>query len=141
MADEKLRDVMTQNPCTIPKSAMLADAARAMRDKNIGGVVVTDDDGKLCGFVTDRDIVVRAVAQGQDPTKTTLESVCSKQIQSLSPNDSVDEAIKLMASKAVRRVPIIENGKAIGIVSVGDLAMARDKRSALGGISAAPPNQ
>jgi CBS domain-containing protein len=141
MADEKLRDVMTGAPCAMKKSATLTDAARLMREKSIGGVVVTDDGGKMCGFVTDRDIVVRAVAQGLDPANTSLEFACSKEVQSLGPNDSVDDAVRLMASKAIRRVPVIEDGKAVGIVSLGDLAIARDRHSALRGISGAPPNQ
>lgn len=135
-----LRAVMTPNPLTLNKSASLSDAARAMREHNCGGILVTKNDGSMCGIITDRDIVVRGVALGADLDETPLEAICSHDLTQLSPEDTVDDAVRLMANKAIRRIPVVENGRPMGIVSLGDLAQARDERSALGGISAAPPN-
>jgi len=141
MAKQKIKDVMTKAPLTMRSSATLRAAAEAMREGNIGGLCVVDDDESVCGFVTDRDIVVRGIAQGMDPHKARLDSICSKSVLSLSPEDSVDSAVKTMASGAVRRIPVMDDsGKAVGIVSIGDLAQASEERSALAGISAAPPN-
>lgn len=140
MPHQRVRTVMTYDPITMRKSTTLKEAAEAMRTNNVGGVCVVDNDGSLCGFVTDRDIVVRGIAQGMDPTVAQLDAICSRDLARLAPDDSVDDAIKLMAQKAVRRIPVIDGEHVIGILSLGDLAQARDKRSALGGISAAPPN-
>jgi CBS domain-containing protein len=134
-----IRDIMTSNLVTLPESATLADAARAMRDRGIGDVIVTTD-GKVCGLVTDRDIVVRAIAQGHDPASTELGSVCRKQLYSVSPDDDTDHAIELMREKAVRRVAVLDGDQPVGIVSIGDLAQELDPRSALADISAAPAN-
>jgi CBS domain-containing protein len=134
-----IRDIMTTNPVTMPDSATLADAARVMRDRGIGDVIVMSQN-RVCGMVTDRDIVVRAIAHGHDPSSTNLDSVCSKQLFSVSPDDDIDQAIELMREKAVRRVPVLDGDQPVGIVSIGDLAQERDPRSALADISAAPAN-
>lgn len=137
---QTLRDVMTENPVTMPDDASIVDAAKAMKDKNIGDVIVTSN-GDMCGIVTDRDIVVRAVAKGGDGTSMKLGDICSKDPVALQPDANVGEAIKVMREKAIRRVPVVENGKAIGIVSLGDLAEEREPKSALADISEAPPNK
>ena len=112
-----------------------------MRDDNVGAVIV-EDAGKICGIVTDRDIAVRAVAQERDPRTTPLSEICSKALTTLSPDDDVDRAVQMMREKAIRRVPVVDARKqAVGILSLGDLAVERDARSVLGQISAAPPNQ
>lgn len=135
----KVRDVMTQNPICLSVTASAADAARRMREENIGDVIV-EKDGQVCGIVTDRDIVVRAIADGHDPSTTALERICSSNLATVSPEDDVETAIELMRNKAIRRVPVIENGRPIGIVALGDLAIDRDPKSVLGDISAASPN-
>ncbi len=111
-----------------------------MRNSNIGDVVVVDGQ-QICGILTDRDIVVRAVAQGLDPVSTPLKDICSRELTTLSPQDSLDHAVRLMREKAIRRLPVVENKRPVGIVSIGDLALERDRNSALGNISAAPPNR
>ena len=111
-----------------------------MRDSNIGDVIVADN-GQICGIVTDRDVVVRATAEGRDPAKTKLADICSQELTTASPSDSVDQAVQLMRRKAIRRLPVVENGRAVGIVSIGDLAQERDPTSALSDISAAPSNR
>jgi CBS domain-containing protein len=137
---KSIRDVMTRDPISYPESTTLADAARAMRDRDTGDVLV-EKDGSICGIATDRDIVVRAVAEGRDPAEMTLGEICTHQVTTLSQDDSVESAIHTMREKALRRLPVCdENGHAVGIVSLGDLAVDRDPSSALADISAAPPN-
>jgi CBS domain-containing protein len=111
-----------------------------MREKDIGDVIV-QRDGKICGIVTDRDIVVRAIAERKDPAKTPLESICSKEINTLSPDDNTDKAVQLMREKSIRRIPVVEGKKVVGIVSLGDLAIDKDPQSVLGRVSAAHPNR
>jgi CBS domain-containing protein len=137
---QSVRDVMTANPIALPATSSVVDAARTMRDANIGNVIVVDN-GRICGIVTDRDITVRGVAEGKDVSSLKLRDICSQEITTLSPTDSVDDAVRLMREKAVRRLPVVEGGKPVGIVSLGDLAVERDPHSALGNISAAPPNR
>jgi len=131
---------MTVDLTTLPKSASVLDAAHAMRDAHIGNVLVVDN-GNLCGIVTDRDIVIRALAEGRDPSTTKLADITSQQLTTVSPTDSIDHAVQLMRQKSLRRLPVVEKGHVVGIVSLGDLAQNRDRDSALGGISAAPPNR
>jgi CBS domain-containing protein len=135
-----LRDIMTQKPLTLQMSDTITAAARTMRDGNIGDVVVLED-GQVRGILTDRDIVVRALAEGMDPARTTVGEVCSRELTTLSPTDSIAQAVSIMRDKAIRRLPVVEGGRPVGIVSLGDLAVEREPESALGGISAAPPNR
>ena len=137
---QNLRDIMTQKPFTLQTSDTLTAAARTRRDGNIGDVVVVEND-QVRGILTDRDIVVRALAEGMDPSRTTVGEVCSKELTTLSPTDSIAQAVSIMRDKAIRRLPVVENGHPVGIVSLGDLAVERDPDSVLGGISAAPPNR
>lgn len=136
---QSIQEVMTPNPKTYPATTSIADAARAMRDNNIGDVLV-ERGGAVCGIVTDRDIVVRAVAEDRSPSEVCLGDICSGELTALAPTDSVDDAVQLMRENALRRLPICDDGKAVGIVSLGDLAVERDPRSALADISAMPPN-
>jgi CBS domain-containing protein len=137
---KKVKDVMSASPIGLEDSATLVDAARAMREGDFGSVVVLKG-GTICGVVTDRDIVVRAVAEGKDPKSVKLGEICSEQVVTVSPDQSVDEAAELMRDKAVRRVPVVDNGRLVGIVSLGDLAKQKDEGAALAEISAAPPNK
>lgn len=94
----------------------------------------------MCGIVTDRDIVIRALAVGKDPSETLLGEICSRDLQTVSAEDSVGDVVRLMSEKAIRRVPVVEEGRPVGIVSLGDLAATQDPDSALADISSAPPN-
>jgi CBS domain-containing protein len=136
----QLRDIMTQKPVTLQTSDTVTAAARSMRDGNIGDVVVLED-GRIQGILTDRDIVVRALAEGRDPERTTVGQICSRELTTLSPDTPIEAAVKAMRDKAIRRLPVVEGERPVGIVSLGDLAVERDPESALGGISAAPPNR
>jgi CBS domain-containing protein len=138
MAGQTVSDVMTKDPKTVPGSTPLIEAARMMRDEDIGPILVLDN-GQVEGIVTDRDIVVRGIAEGADPARTSVRDACSTDLETLSPSDSVDRAVALMRDKAIRRLPVVdEAGKPVGIVSLGDLAIERDPDSALAEISEAP---
>jgi CBS domain-containing protein len=119
--------------------ALISDAAELMLREDIGDVIVLDED-RLYGILTDRDIVVRVVAEGHDPSQTRVGDVCSRQLTTVGPDDSVGQALRLMREKAVRRLPVVEANEVVGILTIGDIAVERDSRSALADISAAPPN-
>jgi CBS domain-containing protein len=136
---QNLREVMTPNPKALSQSATIMEAACAMRDNDIGDVVVLDN-GRLCGIVTDRDIVVRALAAGCDPNRTSVGEICSRALVTLTPEDSTGQAVRVMREHAIRRLPIEDGGRVVGIVTLGDVAVDADRRSALADISAAPPN-
>lgn len=141
-----VRNVMSLNPVVLQETASVLEAARAMADANVGPVLVVDRHEALRGVVTDRDIVVRAVATGRSLASTALSEMCTERAVSLSPSDSVDEAICVMRRHAVRRLPVVEAGRPVGVVSIGDLVLrpdavpASELRSALVDIMAAPPD-
>ena len=136
---QNIRNVMYANPIAMSSTSTVAEAARRMREADIGDVIVLEDD-QLCGIVTDRDIVVRAIAEGRDPATAKLGDICSRDMATLTPTDTVEDAVRIMRDKAIRRLPVVEAGKPIGIVSLGDLAVTQDPHSALGNNSAASPN-
>ncbi|MEY9490583.1 CBS domain-containing protein [Streptomyces calvus] len=136
---QHVRDIMTGAPVTVGPYTSVAEVARVMRDRDLGSVLVTDGD-RLRGLVTDRDLVVRAVARGGDPEETTVADACSEDLVTVGPDDELDRAVQLMREHAVRRVPVVEDGHPVGILSLGDAAMERDPDSALGDISVARPN-
>ena len=138
MADT-ISTLMTSQPHCCDADATLVDAAQLMDQHDIGDVLVTKG-GELCGIVTDRDIAVRAVAQGKDPGSTTLGDIATGDVVALSPDDSIDDAISTMRDRAIRRVPVVDGGKPVGVVSLGDLAEERDRQSVLADISSAPSN-
>ena len=134
-----VEELMTPDPIGLPETASILDAAQQMRDASIGSVVVLDGQ-TVCGIVTDRDIVVRGVAASRDPGSTTLADICSRELTTLSPEDRVGTAVQLMREHAVRRLPVVKQGRAVGILTLGDLAIEEDEKSALADVSAAPPN-
>ena len=134
-----LRDVMSTNPVTMHTGTTVLEAARRMRDDDIGDVLVVRD-GTVGGIVTDRDIVVRVLAEGLDPQGVSVSQIMSDDVICLSPDDSLERATELMRKKAVRRIPVVEDGTPVGIVSIGDLAVEADGERALADISKAPAN-
>lgn len=134
-----ISDYMTPNPTRCAATASLPEAARAMRDESIGDVLVCDQDDRLVGIVTDRDLVVRGLAS-DDAGALTLGDVCSGDLTTVAPDADPRAVIKLMSERAVRRVPVVDDGRPVGIVSLGDLAARLDEQSVLGQISAAPPD-
>lgn len=138
--DDSVRDVMTPAPRAVDTSASVVDAAEIMRDADIGNVVVLENE-HLYGILTDRDIVVRVLAEGSDPATVQVGQICSRELTTILPTASVGDAVRLIREKAVRRLPVVEeSGEVVGIVSMGDIAVARDRKSALGEVSSAPPN-
>ena len=137
---QKVKDLMTTSPVTVPPTALAWDAARLMKEQDIGDVIVVEGD-RLRGIVTDRDLVVRVLAEGRDPSGTTIGEISSENVQTVGPDDPAEEAVRVMREQALRRLPVFENGKPVGVVSIGDLAVERDPDSALADISAAAPNQ
>jgi CBS domain-containing protein len=136
---QTVRDVMTTDLVSCRSEAPIAEAARHMRDRDIGDVLVVDD-GQVRGIVTDRDIVVRCLAEGGDVSKATIGDVCTSALQTVRSDAAIAEAAAIMRDHALRRLPVVDDGAAVGIVSLGDLAVESDPKSALGGISAARPN-
>jgi CBS domain-containing protein len=136
----QVREVMTSSPQTVTQQTSLREAAETMARAKIGDVLVVDEAGMLRGILTDRDIAIRAVAEGRDPTTTTVGDVTTGSVMSVAPTASVQEAMDVMHRHDVRRVPVVESGKAIGIVSLGDLSTSHAARGVLADISAAPPN-
>jgi CBS domain-containing protein len=135
----KIREIMTPAPVCMTSAQTVSAAARAMKEHGIGTVLVLDD-GQLSGIVTDRDITVRVLAEGRDPASTTVGEICSADLAVLGPDDDADDAVRLVRSRAVRRIPVVADGRPVGIVSIGDMALDLDERSALAEVSAAPPN-
>jgi CBS domain-containing protein len=134
-----VRDVMTSNPILLDHHATVQEAARQMRDAGVGDVLI-HENGELRGIVTDRDIVVRVIADQKSPEATELGDCCSQDLHTLSPDQDADEAVQMMREYSVRRIPVVEDGQAVGIVTMGDLAMKRDEKSALADVSSKPPN-
>src|SRR5688572_11812645 len=109
---QTIREVMTENPTVLDADASVADAARIMRDEDQGDVLISRD-GQLCGIVTDRDIVVRGVAETVDLATVRVGDLATRELVTVSPDDKVKEAVKLMRQEAVRRLPVMEDGKAV----------------------------
>ena len=135
----KIRDIMSPAPVCMAPGEPVSAAARAMKQHGIGTVLVLDD-GRLTGLVTDRDITVRVLAENRDPQATRIGDICSGELAALSPDDDVADATRLVRERAVRRIPVLQDGTPVGVVSLGDLALEKDATSALSDVSAAPPN-
>lgn len=136
----RVSDVMTKQVVYLPAETPLDEAARVMKETDIGDVVVTDG-ATLAGMLTDRDIVVRAVAERADPTKTTIGSIITREVVMIEQHSTTGEAAALMRERNIRRVLVCDNDrKLVGIISLGDLAMQLDPNSALSNISEAAPN-
>ncbi len=134
-----VKDVMTAVPITLRADETLADAARAMRNNAVGAVMVVSDD-ELVGLVTDRDIVVRAVAEARDARACRLRDFCTTVPVIAGPDDDVTDVVTTMRNHGVRRVPVVEGGRPTGLVSVGDIAAVSDQMPVLPDISTARPN-
>jgi CBS domain-containing protein len=125
-----IRDVMTPNPRTVTPSDTIQNAAQIMRDEDTGAVPVVDN-GRAVGMVTDRDIVVRAVADGSQPSRLVSDIVTSA-VVTATPDMSTREAAQLMSEHQIRRLPVVENERLVGIVSLGDIAVKEGKDSRSG---------
>ena len=139
-----IRDVMTPNPKTLSERDSVMEAARIMRDQDTGVVPVVDGR-KIIGMITDRDIVVRALADGKDINNVKINEVMTKSVRTVKEDSSVDEVLNLMSGSEIRRVPVVNSSnELVGIVSIGDLAARTNRDGKVGkaieDISDAPPN-
>lgn len=117
-----VREVMTSSVRSVRPSQSLADAASLMRSEDVGSLPVAEQQS-LIGIVTDRDIVVRAVAEGRDPRQVTVQEVVSRDPVTVRPEQDLDEALDLMARNQVRRLPVVEGGRLVGIIAQADLGL------------------
>ncbi|MFD3932839.1 CBS domain-containing protein [Streptomyces sp. NPDC058614] len=120
-----VREVMTPGVVAVRPDASLVEAAQLMRAQGTGGVLVVGHH-RVIGVLTDRDIALRAVADGADPLTVSAEAVCTRDPVVIGPEDAVSAAAKLLRQHAVRRLPVVEDGRPVGMVSLGDLAVAAD---------------
>lgn len=118
----KVRDIMTVPAIHISPAESVEVAARTLAQYNIGALPVCGNDGKLCGVITDRDLVTRCVASGKAPANTMVREVMTGQVMSVQPDMETGVAAHLMGRQQVRRLPVVENGRLCGMVSLGDLA-------------------
>jgi signal-transduction protein with cAMP-binding, CBS, and nucleotidyltransferase domain len=125
---------------SLPTTATAVEVAQAMRDGDIGDVMVLDGHGNVYGIVTDRDLAIRVLAEDRSPADVMAGDICSKALVVVAPTDTVDEAVQIMRRQALRRLPVVDQGKPVGIISLGDLAIHRDPTSVLADISAALGN-
>jgi CBS domain-containing protein len=124
---KSVRDAMTEDPRSIAASASVVEAARLMRDGHIGSLPITDNE-QLVGMITDRDIATRVVAEAADPQTTSVEDVYSRDLISVGPDEDLEEALQLMARHQVRRLPVVENGRLVGIVAQADIALSENEK-------------
>ncbi len=122
-----IRDVMTPSPQTVQAGSPATEAAKLMKEAHAGMIPVVEN-GRLLGAVTDRDIVLRVVAEGKDPMSTTAGDIASIDLITVTPDQDLDEAMKLMARHQIRRLPVVEDGRLIGVVAQADVARAGDER-------------
>ena len=122
----QIRDLMTENPSSCERGTPVAEAAKVMARENVGSVPVVEN-GSLVGVVTDRDLVVRVLAEGRDPQSTTVGEIASSEPVTLSPDDGLDKALQLLARHQVRRLPVVEGERLVGIVAQADIARHADE--------------
>lgn len=134
-----VREIMTPGVVAVRPDASLVEAAQLMRAQDIGDVLVAGERSVL-GVLTDRDIALRAVADGVDPLTVSAQAVCTPNPVVIGPDDAVSAAVELMREHAIRRLPVVEDGHAVGMLSLGDLAVSEDPGSALAEISRAAPD-
>jgi CBS domain-containing protein len=125
---KSVRDAMTADPRSIGASASVVEAARLMLEQHIGSLPVTEDD-RLVGMITDRDITTRVVAESAVPETTSVGDVYSRDLISVEPNSDLDEALRLMARHQVRRLPVVENDRLVGMVAQADIALKESERT------------
>ena len=124
----QVRDVMTSNPTTCSMEASVADAATVMAQEDVGPIPIMKGD-RLVGILTDRDIVVRVVAEGRDPQSTTVGEVASTNLVTVSPDENLDRALQLLAEQQVRRLPVVEGEALVGVIAQADIARQGDDRT------------
>jgi CBS domain-containing protein len=137
----EVREVMTAAPRTVEATAGLADAAQIMREDSIGDVIVTDGDRPI-GIITDRDIAVNVLAAGTDPSRMRVRDLIQGELGlvTIAPTETVQEAMRRMGQQNIRRLPVVESDRVVGIVSLGDVSQLPGAGAVLADVSNAPPN-
>jgi CBS domain-containing protein len=126
---KSIREVMTTDVRACEPNAVVTDAARLMAKEDVGPIPVVED-GRIVGLVTDRDIVVRVIAEGKDPKATTVGEIASKDLVTVSPEEDLDQALQMMAERQVRRLPVVDGHRLVGIVAQADIARTgKDKKT------------
>lgn len=128
----KVNDIMTRDPKTAQLDSTLEEIAALMKDEDVGAIPIVDDDNELVGIVTDRDIVVRCVAEGKEASDTTVEDILSEDLTTVEPDADVQHAARLMAEKQIRRLPVVRDRELIGMVSIGDISVKHEDDEAAG---------
>ncbi len=132
----KIRDIMTSPAISISPNESVEVAARTLTHYNIGALPVCGSDGKICGLVTDRDLVTRCMASNRAPGQTTVRDVMTGQVMSVQPDMEIDAAARLMGKQQIRRLPVTQNGKLCGMVSLGDIATKQENLADTAGVLA-----
>ncbi len=122
----KIRDIMVSEVETAEPDDTLDEVAMIMREQDVEAIPIVEE-GELIGIVTDRDIVVRCIAEGKDPAEVAADEVLSGELQTVEPDSDVEQARRVMAEHQIRRLPVIEKGMLVGMVSLGDLALKIDQ--------------
>ena len=124
---KKVREIMSSSPRTVEPDTPVTEAAKLMKQEDVGSVPVVDGP-RLIGVLTDRDIVVRGIADGSDPHAIKVGDIASRDVVTVRPDDDLDEALRLMALHQVRRLPVVEDGHLVGVVATADVALeAKEK--------------
>ena len=121
-----VKDLMTRDPLTISPDAPVSAAARLLSRYNLGVLPVSGSGKQLCGVLTDRDIVLRCVAAEKSPDRTPVREIMTRRVLSASPDDDVEKAAWRMSQEQVRRLPVVEDGRLVGLLSLGDLSINRE---------------
>ena len=135
------RDIMSQDADCVQASQSILDAAKELADRDVGAMPICGDDDRLKGMLTDRDIVVKVLAQGKDPSSTKVSELAEGKPVTIGADDSIDEALRAMIDHKVRRLPVIDDRKLVGIISQADIATNLDEEKVgdlVEAISAAP---
>jgi CBS domain-containing protein len=126
----KVRDAMAKTVSSARKSDKVIDVARKMKQEDAGFIPVLENGGTLIGVITDRDIVIRCIAEGHDPRSETAEHLMSRQVTIIAPDDDIEQAAKMMERDEIRRLPVTENGRLVGVLSHGNLVQATKNKTA-----------
>ncbi len=126
----KVRDAMAKTVSSAKKSDKVIDVARKMKQEDAGFIPVVEDGGAMVGVITDRDIVIRCIAEGHDPRSETAEHLMSRDVTVISPDDDIKQAAGMMEREEIRRLPVTENGRLVGVLSHGNLVQATKNKTA-----------
>ena len=126
----KVRDAMAKTVSSAMKSDRVIDIARKMKQEDAGFIPVVENGGTMVGVITDRDIVIRCIAEGHDPRNESAEHVMSREVTIIGPDDYIEQAARMMEREEIRRLPVAENGRLVGVLSHGNLVQATKNKTA-----------